>query len=113
MNRELESPDIWNNPEHAQTLGRERASLEKVVNGIRTLTDPVKNVHLGVLYLAEMREHFGDTQLAMAAYNIGPYAVKKRLSRGKSVKGPYVYGVLQRFHSLRLVFGDPTTAIGC
>jgi soluble lytic murein transglycosylase-like protein len=80
--------------------------------GIRTLTDPVKNVHLGVLYLAEMREHFGDTQLAMAAYNIGPYAVKKRLARGKSCKGPYVYGVLQRFHSLRLVFGDPTTAIG-
>lgn len=39
MNRELESPDVWNNPEHAQTLGRERASLEKVVNGIRTLTD--------------------------------------------------------------------------
>jgi soluble lytic murein transglycosylase-like protein len=80
--------------------------------GIRTLTDPVKNVHLGVLYLAEMRETFDDTHLAMAAYNIGPGAVKKRLARGKSCKGPYVHGVLQRFHSLRLVFGDPTTAIG-
>jgi soluble lytic murein transglycosylase len=80
--------------------------------GVRTLTDPVKNVHLGVLYLAEMRGAFGDTNLAMAAYNIGPGAVRKRLARGKSCKGPYVHGVLQRFHSLRLVFGDPTTAIG-
>jgi soluble lytic murein transglycosylase-like protein len=80
--------------------------------GLRTLTDPVKNVHLGVLYLAEMRDAFGDTQLAMAAYNIGPGAVKKRLARGLGCKGPYVNGVLQRFHSLRLVFGDPTTAIG-
>jgi soluble lytic murein transglycosylase-like protein len=80
--------------------------------GLRTLTDPVKNVHLGVLYLAEMRDAFGDTNLAMAAYNIGPGAVKKRLARGLSCKGPYVSGVLQRFHSLRLVFGDPTTAIG-
>jgi soluble lytic murein transglycosylase-like protein len=80
--------------------------------GLRTLTDPVKNVHLGVLYLAEMRDAFDDTHLAMAAYNIGPGAVKKRLARGLSCKGPYVHGVLQRFHSLRLVFGDPTTAIG-
>ena len=80
--------------------------------GLRTLTDPVKNVHLGVLYLAEMRNAFDDTHLAMAAYNIGPGAVKKRLARGKSCKGPYVHGVLQRYHSLRLVFGDPTTAIG-
>jgi len=39
VNRELESPDVWNNPEHAQALGRQRSSLEKVVNGIRSLTD--------------------------------------------------------------------------
>ncbi|MES9959233.1 MAG: peptide chain release factor 2 [Sedimenticola sp.] len=29
--RELEDPEIWNNPEQAQALGRERASLESVV----------------------------------------------------------------------------------
>jgi soluble lytic murein transglycosylase-like protein len=80
--------------------------------GTRTLHDPVKNVHLGVLYLAEMREQFGSTDLAMAAYNIGPGAVQRRMARGLSCKGPYVSGVLQRFQSLRLIFGDPTTAIG-
>ncbi len=29
--RELEQPDIWNDPERAQTLGRERAQLEVIV----------------------------------------------------------------------------------
>jgi soluble lytic murein transglycosylase-like protein len=80
--------------------------------GAHTLHDPVKNVHLGVLYLAEMRDAFGSVDLAMAAYNIGPGAVQKRLERGKSCKGPYVSGVLQRFQAMRLIFGDPTTAIG-
>ncbi|MES9876090.1 MAG: peptide chain release factor 2 [Candidatus Sedimenticola sp. PURPLELP] len=29
--RELEDPEIWNNPDQAQTLGKERASLEAIV----------------------------------------------------------------------------------
>ena len=29
--RELEDPSVWNDPEHAQALGRERAALEAVV----------------------------------------------------------------------------------
>ena len=32
MVRELEDPDVWNKPEFAQELGRERARLEQVVN---------------------------------------------------------------------------------
>ncbi len=31
VKRELEDPDIWNNPEHAQALGKERATLEAIV----------------------------------------------------------------------------------
>ena len=31
MRRELEVPDIWNDPERAQSLGKERAQLEQVV----------------------------------------------------------------------------------
>jgi len=96
-------------PENARDLA-ERNGVPW--QGVRTLTDPVKNVHLGVLYLAEMRDAFGDAHLAMAAYNIGPGAVKRRLARGLSCKGQYVQNVLQRFHALRLVFGDPTTEIG-
>ncbi|NYT86221.1 peptide chain release factor 2 [Pollutimonas harenae] len=36
VNAELESPDVWNDPKHAQDLGREKKSLETVVH---TLTD--------------------------------------------------------------------------
>jgi peptide chain release factor 2 len=36
--RELEDPTIWNDPERAQALGRERATLEGVVDTIDVLT---------------------------------------------------------------------------
>ena len=39
VERELEHPDVWNDAERAQALGRERALLDKTVNGIRSLTD--------------------------------------------------------------------------
>ena len=39
VSRELENPNIWDNPERAQQLGKERATLDKIVNGIRELTD--------------------------------------------------------------------------
>ena len=35
--RELEDPDVWNKPEFAQELGRERARLEQVVNLLGSL----------------------------------------------------------------------------
>jgi peptide chain release factor 2 len=55
VNRELESPDVWNDAERAQGLGRERASLEKVVLGIRSLTDGL--IGAGeLLDLAEMED---------------------------------------------------------
>ncbi|WP_115527695.1 peptide chain release factor 2 [Xanthomonas arboricola] len=34
VSRELESPDVWNDAERAQALGRERSMLEKTVIGI-------------------------------------------------------------------------------
>lgn len=34
VSRELEDPDVWNEPERAQQLGQERSSLESVVSGL-------------------------------------------------------------------------------
>ena len=34
---ELAQPDVWNQPERAQELGRERASLEAIVHTIEEL----------------------------------------------------------------------------
>src|SRR3546814_3449914 len=39
VERELENPDVWNDPGRAQALGRERSLLDKTVNGIRELTE--------------------------------------------------------------------------
>ena len=50
--RELEDPDIWNRPERAQELGRERARLEQVVDTIRSLDDGLGDAS-GLLELAE------------------------------------------------------------
>jgi len=37
VERELEDPEVWNNPDNAQALGQERSSLELVVNTIEAL----------------------------------------------------------------------------
>jgi peptide chain release factor 2 len=39
VQRELEEPNIWDDPERAQALGKERALLEKVVQTIEQLED--------------------------------------------------------------------------
>ncbi len=41
--RELENPDIWNNPEQAQALGKERVQLESVVNTLNTLAQSLND----------------------------------------------------------------------
>ncbi|MBE2897403.1 peptide chain release factor 2 [Pasteurellaceae bacterium 20609_3] len=51
VNAELEQPDVWNTPEKAQALGKERASLEAVVNTIKQLEQGVDDVD-GLLELA-------------------------------------------------------------
>ncbi len=42
VGRELELPTIWDNPQRAQDLGKERAMLEKIVGGIDTLSGNLK-----------------------------------------------------------------------
>ncbi|WP_141218210.1 peptide chain release factor 2 [Bordetella genomosp. 11] len=37
VNAELENPDVWNDPKHAQDLGREKKSLEDVVETLSAL----------------------------------------------------------------------------
>lgn len=51
--RELEAPDVWNDPERAQALGRERAQLEAVVLNIREIEGQLEDSK-GLLELAEM-----------------------------------------------------------
>jgi hypothetical protein len=45
--------------------------------------DPKFNIRAGALYLAEMRDKFGDEAHAVAAYHAGPGNVKKWLAAGQ------------------------------
>ncbi len=47
----MEQPDVWNDPEKAQALGKERSSLEAVVNTIKSLQQGLDDVD-GLLELA-------------------------------------------------------------
>ncbi|MFA0472752.1 peptide chain release factor 2 [Vibrio sp. 10N.222.51.E8] len=51
VNAELEQPDVWNEPERAQALGKERSALEAVVETIDQLDQGVEDVD-GLLELA-------------------------------------------------------------
>ena len=51
VNAELEQPDVWNTPDKAQALGKERSALETVVNTIKKLDQGLEDVD-GLLELA-------------------------------------------------------------
>ncbi|WP_189470036.1 peptide chain release factor 2 [Litchfieldella qijiaojingensis] len=55
VTRELENPDIWNDPEYAQKLGKERATLAAVVETIDELTQGVTD-SADLLELAVMED---------------------------------------------------------
>lgn len=44
VERELESPDVWEDPDKAQALGRERAQLESVVHQLQDLTQTIDDL---------------------------------------------------------------------
>lgn len=65
VNAELEQPDVWNTPEKAQALGKERSALEVVVNTIKALEQGVEDVE-GLIELAleaEDVDTFNEAQL--------------------------------------------------
>lgn len=57
--RELEDPEVWNDPDRAQALGKERASLEQIVNTIQTLSGGLSDA--GELLEIAQEENDQDT----------------------------------------------------
>ena len=41
----MENPEVWSEPNRAQSLGRERAQLEQVVNGLRVFDDALGDAY--------------------------------------------------------------------
>ena len=66
VSRELENPDIWNDSERAQALGRERSLLDKTVTGIRELSEGL----VGANELLELVELEDDEATAKSQASI-------------------------------------------
>ncbi len=64
VSRELESADVWNDPENAQKLGKEKVALEQVVDTITQLERGIEDVE-GLVELAveaEDQETFDEAE---------------------------------------------------
>ena len=75
--------------------------------GREVLFDPVRNIELGWLYLAELRDEFGTVALALAAYNKGPSRVRRDLRHGREPGRQFVARVLGRYDTYDQRFGLP------
>ncbi|MCE2594531.1 peptide chain release factor 2 [Motilimonas cestriensis] len=68
VSRELESPEVWNEPERAQALGKERSALEAVVETIDVMESGLEDV-AGLVELAveaEDEDTFNEAQAELA-----------------------------------------------
>jgi len=82
-------------PELAENIGIKWDGTEK------TLFDPIKNIKIGVYYLSMLNRDFNDLELAIIAYNQGPYNVQERLTNNQELPGNYVNKVLDYYANLR------------
>ncbi|MBS9777229.1 MAG: peptide chain release factor 2 [Gammaproteobacteria bacterium] len=65
VSRELEQPDIWNNPDEAAQLGQERTSLEKLVESL----DFIRNTLKESAEMLEIAEEENDAETATVVEN--------------------------------------------
>ncbi|WP_183963436.1 peptide chain release factor 2 [Quisquiliibacterium transsilvanicum] len=63
VDRELEAPDIWNDPKHAQDLGREKKMLEDVVLNLDSIDAALKDA--ADLFAMASDEDDADTLVAV------------------------------------------------
>jgi hypothetical protein len=73
-------------------------------HSVADLANPSVNLRLGVAYLAHLRRQFGQSLHYLAAYNLGPTALRHRLKKGIYELGsidPYVRTIHERARSIR------------
>ncbi len=79
--------------------------------GADALYDPDFNVRVGLHYLNQLEERFGDPRAAIAAYNMGPTRAA-RLGLDRVRNSRYVRSILERYERLLAAqpasVGDPT-----
>jgi soluble lytic murein transglycosylase len=69
-------------------------------HGPESLHDPTVNIPLGTAYLAYLLSKFDTVHHALAAYNMGPGTVNRKLSRGAQVPAGYSEKVFRTLTSM-------------
>lgn len=64
--------------------------------GAKLLFEPQTNVRLGIAYLRQLRQRFGNWSTALAAYNWGPAKISQRLRAGSALPVVYSTSVLAK-----------------
>lgn len=87
VSRELEDSAVWNNPENAQALGKERSALEQIVGTIDKLDQGLEDV-AGLVELAveaEDEDTFNEAQAELADLELQLAKLEfRRMFSGKS-----------------------------
>ncbi len=84
-------------PTTAAAVARERGIAWQ---GDESLFDPNLNVRLGVHYLSELVDRFGNIDTALAAYNFGPTRIARAIRRGKNVPVRYARSVHRAYAAM-------------
>jgi len=84
------------------SVGRSMAEEAEVEwEGDRTLFNPRKNIRIGASYLKKLVQQFNDIHLALAAYNLGPTALKNHIRSGRRVSSLYTERVMLFYEDLQ------------
>jgi hypothetical protein len=65
------------------------------------LYDPETNLRIGLRYLRDLLEVYGDAKIALLAYNRGPTRVKQLMDAGKDPENGYAVTLLEGYEGLR------------
>jgi hypothetical protein len=65
------------------------------------LYDPETNLRIGLRYLRDLLEAYGDAKIALLAYNRGPMRVKQLMEAGKDPENGYAVRILDGYEGLQ------------
>ncbi len=75
------------------------AQLDIDWRGAQTLFDPLANIRMGVAYLRQLEERYGNMTTALAAYNWGPGRIDSKIRRGVALPVSYSGSVLATYRA--------------
>lgn len=81
VQKELENPDVWKNPEKAQNLGRERAQLESVIVQCDQLQQNLDDSRELLILAEQEQDEKTITEIAKEIDNIGKQVAEMEFQR--------------------------------